>query len=169
MPIQEIPLGPIHIRFLVDGTVDPAAAGSISMFESTVAPGARVPISHSHDAYEETLYALEGNLTLTLWDASGDPQRPVARRMETKPGDHVLIPRGVVHRFDNFSSAPTRTLAVITPGVLGAAFFREVGELAAAAAAAAGGKPSPPDPAAIGKIMLRHGLTPRPEFQAPAQ
>lgn len=168
MPIQEIPLGPIHIRFLVDGTADPAAAGSISMFESTVAPGARVPISHSHDAYEETLYALEGNLTLTLWDAAGNPQH-----METRPGDHVLIPRGVVHRFDNFSNAPTRTLAVITPGVLGAAFFREVGELVAAAmtttGAAPGGKPSPPDPAAIGKIMLRHGLTPRPEFQAPTQ
>ena len=165
MPIQEIPLGPIHIRFLVDGTADPAAAGSISMFEFTVAPGARVPIAHSHNAYEETAYALEGNLTLTLWDADGNPQR-----IETRPGDHVLIPRGVVHRFDNFSDAPTRTLAVITPGILGAAYFREIGELVGAAmAAAAAGTPAPPDPAAIGKIMLRHGLTPRPEFQAPTQ
>jgi quercetin dioxygenase-like cupin family protein len=156
--IQEIPLGPIHIRFLVDGTAEPAAHRSLSMFEFTVEPGARVPIAHSHDAYDETAYALEGALTLTLWDAAGNPQR-----IETKPGDHVFIPRGVVHRFDNFSNAPTRTLAVITPGILGAAYFREVGAVVAQAIA----QKTPPDPRAVGEVMLRHGLTPRPDFQLP--
>jgi hypothetical protein len=45
-------------------------------------------------------------------------------------------------------------LAIITPGILGPEYFREV---AAVVAAAAGG---PPDLAALGAAMLRHGLTP---------
>jgi quercetin dioxygenase-like cupin family protein len=55
-PIEEIRLGPINVRFFIDGTAVPD--GSISMFDFTVAPGAKVPIAHSHDAYEETCYAL---------------------------------------------------------------------------------------------------------------
>jgi quercetin dioxygenase-like cupin family protein len=86
------------------------------MFEFTVAPGSKVPIAHSHDAYEETCYALEGTLTLTLWSPDGQPEIH-----ETAPGDSLVIPRGIVHRFDNFSSEPTRTLAIITPGILGTA------------------------------------------------
>ena len=155
MPSSEIPLGPIHVRFLVDGTADPSAAGSLSMFEFTVAPGAKVPIAHSHDAYDETAYALEGNLTLTLWSASGEP-----RRIDSAPGDIVFIPRGVVHRFDNFSSAPTRTLAVITPGILGAAYFRDMAALVKPGVA--GGPPTPPQPAPPAAVMVRHGLTPVP-------
>jgi quercetin dioxygenase-like cupin family protein len=149
-PPEEIRLGQIQIRFLIDGTTSPSP---LSMFEFSVTPGAKVPISHSHDAYDETCYALEGNLTLTLWPSDGQP-----RRHETAPGGSLLIPRGIAHRFDNFSSAPTRTLAIITPGILGAAYFREI---AAVVKASAGG---PPDPKALGEVMRRHGLTPRPDL-----
>ena len=45
-------------------------------------------------------------------------------------------------------------LAIATPGVFGPAYFREIG----AVVAAAGG--GPPDLAAIGEVMRRHGLTP---------
>ena len=147
-PTEEIRFGGLAIRYLIDGTT---STSPLSMFEFTVAPGAKVPIAHSHDAYEETCYALEGSLTLTLWSADGEPQRH-----ETAPGDSLVIPRGIVHRFDNLSAAPTRTLAIITPGILGAAYFREI---AAVLQASAGG---PPDPKALGAVMLRHGLTPRP-------
>jgi hypothetical protein len=41
----------------------------------------------------------------------------------------------------------------VTPGILGAGYFREV---AAILDAAAGG---PPDFAALGEVMRRHGLT----------
>jgi hypothetical protein len=47
-------------------------------------------------------------------------------------------------------------LAVITPGILGPDYFREI---AAVVKAAAGG---PPDHAAIAAVMRRHGLTPAP-------
>jgi quercetin dioxygenase-like cupin family protein len=144
-PTEVFRFGQLEIRFLIDGTVAGIGdAGSVSMFEFDVAPGAKVPVAHSHDAYEETLYGLEGVLTLTV-----DGQR-----VELGSGDVLLIRRGAVHRFDNFGAVPTRTLAVITPGILGAAYFRDVAE---AVKASAGG---PPDPKAIGEVMRRHGLTP---------
>jgi quercetin dioxygenase-like cupin family protein len=139
-----IQLGQIVIRFLVEGS---ASGGSVAMFEFEVGPGAKVPIAHSHDLYEETLYGLEGILTMTVG----------GHRHEIGPGEVLCIPRGAVHRFDNFGATRSRTLAVITPGVLGPAYFREIAEVARAAAA------GPPDPAAIADVMRRHGLTPAPE------
>ncbi len=51
------------------------------------APGGKVPIAHSHDAYEETLYGLEGILTLTVNGGktdlrSGDAEADKAEQME---------------------------------------------------------------------------------------
>ena len=147
-PMEVFQFGQLEIRFLIDGTVGGMAdAGSVSMFEFDVAPGAKVPVAHSHDAYEETLYGLEGVLTLTVG----------GQRTELGPGDVLLIPRGAVHRFDNLHAAATRTLAVITPGILGVAYFRDI---AAVVKASAGG---PPDAKAIGEVMRRHGLTPAPQ------
>jgi hypothetical protein len=60
-----------------------------------------------------------------------------------------------VHTFANTGDVDATALAIITPGLLGADYFREV-----AAIVAAGG---PPDVAAIGEVMRRHGLTPAPE------
>jgi quercetin dioxygenase-like cupin family protein len=138
---EQIRIGQLAIRFLVEGQ---ASAGSVAMFEFEVAPGARVPIAHSHDGYEETIYGLAGVMTFTV---NGE-------KHEIHPGDALCIPRGVVHRFDNLHSASAKALAVVTPGLLGPDYFREI---AAIVAAAAGG---PPDLAAIGETMRRHGLTP---------
>jgi quercetin dioxygenase-like cupin family protein len=113
------------------------------MFEFDVAPGAKVPAAHSHDAYEETIYGLAGVLTMTV----------EGRVTEIGPGNVLCIPRGAVHRFDNLHAEEARALAVVTPGLLGPDFFREVG---AVLRAAAGG---PPDHPAIAEVMRRHGLT----------
>lgn len=140
---EEIRLGQMAVRFLVEGK---ESGGSVAMFEFDVPAGAKVPVAHSHDGYEETVYGIEGVLTLTV----------DGRKSEVGPGDVLCIPRGVVHRFDNFHSAGAKMLAIVTPGILGPEYFREI---AAVARAAAGG---PPDPAAIGEVMRRHGLTPAP-------
>jgi quercetin dioxygenase-like cupin family protein len=140
---EEIRIGGLAIRFLVEGS---ASGGSMVMFEFDVSAGAKVPIAHSHDAYEETLYGLAGVLTLTV----------DGKRTDVGPGDVLCIPRGAVHRFDNLQETATKTLAVVTPGVLTSDYFREI---AGVLKAAAGG---PPDFAAIGAVMWRHGLTPAP-------
>ena len=138
---EEIRIGALVIRFLVEGE---EAGGSVAMFEFDVPAGAKVPVAHSHDAYEETIYGVRGALT---WTIDG-------RAVNVGRGEAVCIPRGVVHKFENLGDADATALAVVTPGILGPGYFRE---LAALVAAAAGG---PPDPASIAEVMRRHGLTP---------
>ena len=140
---DEITIGELGIRFLLEGE---ASGGSVSLFEFVVPAGARVPIAHSHDGYEETVYGLEGTLT---WTVDG-------RQVDVGPGEALCIPRGVVHRFDNEHDVDARMLAIVTPGILRPEYFRE---MAAVVEGAAGG---PPDPAALAVVMRRHGLTPAP-------
>lgn len=138
---ERIRIGQLEIRFLLESA---ATAGSLAMFEFDVPANARVPIAHSHDAYDETIYGLKGVLA---WTVGG-------RVHDVGPGEVLCIPRGVVHRFDNTSGADATMLGVVTPGLLSPDYFRE---LAALVSASAGG---PPDLAAIAEVMKRHGLTP---------
>jgi quercetin dioxygenase-like cupin family protein len=140
---EEIRVGPMAIRFLLEGE---ASGGSVAVFEFDVPAGARLPAAHSHDGYEETMYGLEGMLTWTL----------EGRQVDVGPGEVLCIPRGVVHRFDNPHDVDARVLAIVSPGILGPGYFRE---MAAIVEAAAGG---PPDLAGMAAVMRRHGLTPAP-------
>ena len=140
---EEIKIGQLAIRFLLEGS---ASGGSVAIFEFDVPAGAKVPIAHSHDGYEETIYGLEGVLT---WTVDG-------RQSELGAGAVLCIPRGAVHRFDNVHKVDAKMLAIVTPGILGPDYFREI---AGVVQAAAGG---PPDAGAIAQVMRRHGLTPAP-------
>ena len=140
---DEIKVGELAIRFLVEGK---ESAGSVAVFEFDVPAGAKVAAAHSHDGYEETIYGVEGVLT---WTVEGTPT-------DVAPGEALYIPRGAVHHFDNTQDVDAKALAIVTPGVLGPGYFREV---AAIVDAASGG---PPDLAAIAAVMRRHGLTPAP-------
>ena len=142
-PSKEIRIGGLAIRFRLEGE---ASGGSVAVFEFDVAAGARVPGAHSHDAYEETIYGLEGVLS---WTLDGE-------QTDVGPGEVLCIRRGVVHRFDNDHEVEAKMLAIITPGILGPEYFRE---MAAVLEGAAGG---PPDPAALAEVMRRHGLSPAP-------
>ena len=137
---EEIQVGALAIRFLVEGE---QSGGSVAVFEFDVPAGTTVPAAHSHDGYEETIYGLEGVLT---WTVEGNAT-------EIGPGETLCIPRGAVHQFDNPHATDAKMLAIVTPGVLGPDYFREV---AAILDAAAGG---PPNYAALGEVMKRHGLT----------
>ena len=134
--MTDIRVGPLTIRFLVEND-------SLSMFECHVPAGGRVPAPHSHDAFEETIYGLEG---VTHFIVDGV-------RSDLRAGDAVHIPRGAVHGFD-VGDDGAAFLAVATPGVFGSAYFSD---LAAVIAASAGG---PPDREAMAAVMRKHGLTP---------
>jgi quercetin dioxygenase-like cupin family protein len=138
-----IRIGALGVRFLVEGS---DSNGGAAIFECFIPAGAALPAAHSHDAYEETIYGLGGIATFTV----------EGEATQIGPGDALCISRGAVHRFDNHGAEDAKFLAVVTPGVLGPDYFREVG---AVVDAAAGG---PPDRAAIGDVMRRHGLTPAP-------
>jgi quercetin dioxygenase-like cupin family protein len=143
---ETIQIGGVSVRFLVEGS---DSGGSAAVFECFIPAGARVPAAHSHDGYEETIYGLEG---VSTWTVDGNPHQVGA-------GDAICIRRGVVHRFDNETDADAKFLVLVTPGVLGPDYFREVG------AVLAGG--GPPDLARIHDVMRKHGLTPAAPEPAP--
>src|SRR3954447_9975613 len=105
-----------------------------------------MPAPHSHDAFEETIYGLEG---VTSWTVGG-------HAVEIGVGDAVCVPRGAVHSFQNAGAEDAKFLAIASPGLMGPDYFREIHEVLAAGA---GG---PPDLAKIHEVMRRHGLTPAP-------
>jgi len=119
---ERISIGPLGIRFLLTGD---DTNGSVSVFEVTVPAGQKLAApAHKNDAYEEVLYGIEGVLT---WTIDG-------RAIEVGPGQAVCIPRGAVHRFDNFGTEDAKQLSIITPAIMGPAYFREASEVVKAAA-----------------------------------
>jgi quercetin dioxygenase-like cupin family protein len=136
-----IQLGPVSVDFLVDAD---ASGGSVTVFECVVPADARVPIPHSHDGFEETVYGLDG---VSTWTIDGQVH-------EVGPGESVCIRRGQVHGFENRGNVDAKFLAIATPGVFGPAYFRDIAQVLAEAA------DGPPDLAALGEVMRRHGLTP---------
>jgi len=133
--------GQIEIRFRLQAA---QTEGRMTMFEFLVPAGARVPVPHSHDAFDETVYGLAG---VTTWMLDGEAVR-------VGPGDVLFIPRGHVHHFANLDTEDARELSVIVPGLLGPEYFREV----AAVVNAAG----PPNIERVMEVMRRHGLRPAP-------
>lgn len=112
------------------------------MFEFSVPVGAKVPLPHSHEHYDETVYGIEGVVTFTV---NGVPNN-------IGPGESLFIPRGAVHGFNNLGQQNVKTLAVVTPALIGPDFFRECGAIVNA-----GG---PPDIEKLKAVMAKHGLVP---------
>ena len=134
-----IRMGGLEVRFLRSKD---ETAGSLDVFEMTVRPDGRMPVPHYHESWDETVYGLAGS---TTWRIDG-------RDIAVGPGQTAFIPRGVVHGFRNDTGEAASCLCVLTPGVLGPAYFREM-------AAVLTGDDAP-DPEKMGEIMRRHGLVP---------
>ena len=112
------------------------------MFEYLIPVNARVPVAHSHETFDETIYGLDGATSATL----------DGRKVLVEQGDVLLIPRGSVHLLENLAAVEARGLSVITPGLLGPEYFRDVADVLNA-----GG---PPNVERIAAVMRRHGLRP---------
>ena len=139
MNSELIQVGQIGIRFLLESA---DTNGAVAMFEFTVPAGAKVPVPHSHQHYDETIYGVAGVVTFTV---EGKP-------VDIGPGESCFIPRGAVHGFNNLKQTAVKALAIITPALLGPDFFRQ-----AAAIVNAGG---PPDVEKLKAVLLKHGLVP---------
>lgn len=138
---EMIGVGAVAIRFLLTAS---DTGGSMSIFEMTVPAGRKIPApAHRNDAYEETLYGIEGVLT---WTIDGKP-------FAVGPGEAVCIPRGAVHRFDNFGSVAAKQLVVTAPGIMGPQYFHDAVDLIRASSG------RPPDPDAMAAVFRRHGMT----------
>ena len=136
-------VGALSVRFLVEPT---DSNGSASVFECFVPAHSRLPTPHSHDAFEETIYGLEG---VTTWSVDD-------RTLDIGPGEAACIPRGAIHGFDNHGAEDARFLAVASPGLMTPDYFREIHDVLAS------NPGGPPDLAKVAEVMRRHGLTPAP-------
>ena len=137
---ERIRIGGLELLFLQTGET---TGGGLDLFEMTVHPNARMPVPHHHRDWDETVVGLTGTTTWTL----------AGRDHDVAPGESLFIRRGTVHGFANRTGAPARCLCIITPGVLGPAYFREMAALVAAGS---------PDPGALRALMARYGLVPAP-------
>ena len=116
--MEVIRIGGLELRFLRSKE---DTSGSLDMFEMTVQPNARMPVPHYHETWDETVYGLRGK---TTWRIDGQD-------IGIGPGQTAFIKRGVVHGFRNDTQEPATCLCVLTPGVLGPAYFREMATLIA--------------------------------------
>jgi quercetin dioxygenase-like cupin family protein len=139
--VEPIHVGVLTVRFHVDAD---ESGGSVSVFECDVPADARMPAPHSHDEFDETVFGLDGVTTFTRGGV----------RSHLHPREALFIPRGVIHGFTNDGDVDARFLAVISPGLLGASYFRDVAGVLAGE--------GPPDVRLLGEVMRRHGLTPAP-------
>jgi len=139
MKTETIKVGQIAVDFLLEGA---DTNGSAAMFEFTLPAGAKVPVPHYHENFDETIYGLAGMMTFTV----------DGKTIDIAPGETCFIPRGAIHGFNNLGQEEAKALAVITPALLGPNFFREVGAILNA-----GG---PPDVEKLKLVMAKHGLIP---------
>jgi len=139
MKQEKIVVGQVIVEFLLEAA---DTQGTVSMFEFTVPAGAKVPIPHYHEHFDETVYGLAGTLRYTI----------EGKVVDLLPGESLFIRRGEVHGFNNVHQEDTRALVIITPALLGPIFFKETAEILNA-----GG---PPDVNKLRLVMAKHGLVP---------
>lgn len=135
---ESIRIGGLEVRFL---QTRQDTGGGADVFEMTVQPNARMPVPHYHESWDELIYGLTGTMTF----------RVDAQDIVISPGQSVFIKRGIVHGFRNDAQEPATCLCVLTPGVIGPEYFREI------AALMVGG---PPDLVRVKETMTRYGLVP---------
>ncbi|HZT17936.1 MAG TPA: cupin domain-containing protein [Dongiaceae bacterium] len=97
-------LGVTHIyKAMGDDT-----AGSFSLWEAVVPPGAGAP-PHTHGREDESFYVLSGELVMEL---EGEPAP-----CRIGPGGFFFGARGRRHAFRNIGDQPARALILCTPSV----------------------------------------------------
>jgi quercetin dioxygenase-like cupin family protein len=139
MTNEIIRIGQIEIKFLLEGK---DTNEEFAMFEFTVPVGAKVPIPHSHETYDETAYGLEGIITFTV----------NGKTIEVGKGETLFIPRGAAHGFNNLKQQDAKALSILSPANIGPDFFKEVSTMVNA-----GG---PPDMEKLKALYDRWGLKP---------
>jgi quercetin dioxygenase-like cupin family protein len=102
-----------------------------------------MPPAHSHDAFDETVYGLEGVFSFLI----------DGKKTYLGPGEVCFVRRGQVHYFENMGPEDGKFLSVATPGLFGPEYFRDIQRVMYAS-------DGPPDREAMFEVMRRHGLTP---------
>ena len=115
--------------------------GRFLIGEARIEPGAPCPPLHVHTREHESIYMIEGVLTVELG----------GERIELKEGDCLIMPPDVPHRFANLSDGPVRCIGAIAPPAI-EGMFAEEGQYFASL-------DGPPDPDVLAAIIEPYGIT----------
>ena len=116
-------------------TKRPRVTGDTLVWELVLAPGGRVPNSHSHPEQEERFTVLDGTMRFRVgW-----------RRLLARPGDVVVVPPRTVHHFANPGQVPARVAVESTPALATEAMLETAAALARDQQAAGRTLPRPLD------------------------
>ncbi|HEY1084999.1 MAG TPA: cupin domain-containing protein [Prosthecobacter sp.] len=113
---------PLHSVLGVDVRILAGAeetGGAYASYHARCAKGAGAP-PHRHENADEAFFVLEGEFDILCGD----------RWRRARSGDHVFIPRGLVHGFTGASEASATLLGMCTPAGH-EDFFRDAAALAA--------------------------------------
>jgi quercetin dioxygenase-like cupin family protein len=116
-------------------TKRPRITGDALSWELVLAPGGRVPSSHSHPEQEERFTVLDGAMKFRVgW-----------RRLVARPGDVVVVPPRTVHHFANAGPVPAKVAVESTPALATEAMLVTAAALACDQHAAGRALPRPLD------------------------
>lgn len=128
-------LGPLEIKLSArDGD------GTLTVNETTAAPGFPGPVPHRHRGMADAFYVLEGTLTL----ATG------SRTAALAAGGAAFAPPGAVHTFSNPGGAPVRLINLMAPSGFEEYLRRMM----------AGEAGTPPDPQRMAAIAAEYDFEP---------
>jgi len=113
---------PLSGERIVIRTSGAETGGTLLVWDLELAPGGRVPSSHSHPEQEERSSVVSGQMRF----------RVGRRRLTAGPGETVTVPPGTVHHFANPGSVPAQVHVETRPAlemdamlVVGTAMARE--------------------------------------------
>jgi quercetin dioxygenase-like cupin family protein len=81
--------------------------GELLAFELYLAPDGHVPGAHVHPEQEERFEVVKGTMKF----------RKGLKSVIARPGDTVIVPPGVVHRFENAGEEPAHVLVEVRPAL----------------------------------------------------
>jgi mannose-6-phosphate isomerase-like protein (cupin superfamily) len=134
---------------IMDNRVEIKAAGehtggTFAVMEYAMPPQTPGPPLHLHRRTDEAFYVLEGELTFHLAD----------RSVVAGAGDFVLVPRGVVHTFENAARVGVKFLEVVVPGEF-ADYFEELADAIR--------NDGHPDPVVMQELYEKYDIVPAPQ------
>lgn len=138
-PKEIIAFNSMEIHFCLDAA---DTNKELTMFKYILPAGAKEPVPHYHENFDETVFGLSGAVTYIV----------DGKTMEIGEGDALFIPRGAVHSFMNKKNEPTEFLCFTNPGALGPDYFYDLASVL--------GSHDQQDIKKIKDVMLKHGLFP---------
>ena len=108
-------------------------AGELLAFELFLAPYGHVPGAHVHPQQEERFEVVEGTMKF----------KRGLRTVFARAGDTVVVPPGVVHRFENAGEEPAHVLVEVRPALRMEQLFETASALAQEGLTNSKGMPKP--------------------------